>query len=69
MNKKWWKAAGIRSIKTVAEAAAAAIGTASLMGEVDWMAVLSTACLAGILSLLWSVKGLPEVEDEETTKE
>lgn len=62
MNKKWLKAAGIRAIKTVAQTAVATIGTSAVMGEVNWLMVGSAALLAGILSLLTSVAGLPEVE-------
>ena len=62
MNKKWWKAAGIRAIKTVAQTAAATIGTSAAMGQVNWVLVGSSAALAGILSLLTSVAGLPEVD-------
>ena len=58
----WFKCAGIRAIKTMAQTAAAVIGTGSMMGDVDWIAVGSTAFLAGILSLLMSTAGLPEVE-------
>jgi uncharacterized YccA/Bax inhibitor family protein len=61
---KWFKAAGIRAIKTVAQTAAATIATAAVMSEVDWRLVLSSAALAGILSLLTSVAGIPEVPDE-----
>ena len=61
--KKWMKAAGIRGIKTVAQTAVATIGTASVMGEVNWMMVASAAALAGVLSLLTSVAGLPEVKE------
>ncbi len=64
MIKKWFKAAGIRAIKTVAQTAAATIATASMLGEVNWIAVGSAAVLAGILSLLTSVAGLPEVKEE-----
>ena len=59
--KKWFKAAGIRAVKTVAQTAAATIGTAAAMGDVNWVLVLSTSMLAGVLSLLTSVAGLPEV--------
>lgn len=62
MKKQWWKAAGIRAIKTVAQAAVATIGTAAAMGQVDWKYVASASVLAGILSLLTSVAGLPELE-------
>ncbi len=62
MTNKWWKAAGVRAIKTVAQAAVAAIGTTALFSEVDWLVVGSTALLAGVLSLLTSVAGLPEAE-------
>lgn len=60
--KKWWKAAGIRAVKTVAQSAVAAIGTTAVFSEVNWMVVGSTALLAGVLSLLTSIAGLPEVE-------
>lgn len=60
-NLKWLKAAGIRALKTVAETAAAVIGTSAAMNDVNWRLVLSSALLAGILSLLISVKGLPEI--------
>lgn len=61
--KKWAKAAGVRAVKTVAQAAVAAVGSASVMGAVDWRVVASTAVLAGVLSLLTSVAGLPELEE------
>ena len=60
--KAWWKAAGIRAIRTVAQAAIAGIGTAAVLGDINWLAVGSAAVLAGVLSLLTSVAGLPEVE-------
>lgn len=63
MSKKWIKAAGIRSIKTVAQTAVATVGVAATMGEVNWMQVGSAALLAGVLSLLTSVAGLPEVQE------
>lgn len=63
--KNWIKAAGIRAVKTVAQTAVATIGTSAVMGEVNWMMVASAALLAGILSLLTSVAGLPEVQDGE----
>lgn len=62
MSKEWWKAAGIRALRTVCQTAIASIGTAALMSEVNWWAVLSASCLAGILSMLTSLAGLPEVE-------
>lgn len=64
MNKRWWKAAGIRALKTVAQAALGAIGTAALIGEVNWIAVASAAAMAGVLSLLMSLAGLPELKEE-----
>ena len=63
ITKKWLKAAGIRSIKTVAQTAIATIGTSVAMGDVNWTMVASASCLAGILSLLTSVAGLPEVTE------
>ena len=66
--KNWIKAAGVRAIKTVAQTAVATIGTSAIISEVDWLMVASAALLAGILSLLTSVAGLPEVdmmEDED----
>lgn len=62
MNQNWWKAAGVRAIKTVAQTAVATIGTTAVLSEVNWLAVASASVLAGILSLLFSLKGLPEVE-------
>ena len=59
--KSWLKAAGMRALKTVAQTAIAAIGGAAIFSEVNWLAVASSAVLAGILSLLTSVAGLPEV--------
>lgn len=63
MTKKWLKAAGIRAIKTVAQTAVATIGTASAMGNVNWIFVASASALAGVLSILTSIAGLPEVEE------
>ena len=62
MNIAWLKAAGIRAIKTVAQTAIATIGTTAIMSEVNWLVVGSASLLAGILSLLTSIAGLPEVE-------
>lgn len=62
MNKKWLKAAGLRAIRTIAQTAIAAIGTSAYMGDVDWLMVGSTSLLAGILSILTSIGGLPEVK-------
>lgn len=61
--KKWIRAAGIRALKTVAQTAAATIATAAVMSDVNWLMVGSASLLAGILSLLTSVAGLPEVEE------
>lgn len=61
-NSEWWRAAGIRAIKTVAETLIASIGTtAAVLSDVNWKVVVSAAVLAGILSILVSIKGLPEV--------
>lgn len=68
MNKKmktWLKAAGVRAVKTVAQTAVATIGTASVLGEVDLIMVVSASALAGVLSLLTSVAGLPEIKEGE----
>ena len=64
MSKAWWRAAGIRALKTVAQAAIGVIGTSVLLSEVNWLIVASTAAMAGVLSLLMSLAGLPEVKDE-----
>lgn len=61
--KSWLKAAGVRAVRTVAQTAAAMIGTAMVISEVDWVMVASASVLAGVLSLLTSVSGLPEVEE------
>ena len=60
---KWLKAAGIRAVKTVAETAVATIGSTAVISEVDWKLVVSASLLSGILSLLISVKGLPELKE------
>ena len=62
-TKKWIKAAAVRAIKTVAQTAAATIGTAAVLGDVNWVAVGSASVLAGVLSLLTSIAGLPEVKE------
>lgn len=66
--KIWMKAAMIRSVKTIAQTAVATIGTSAVMGEVNWAMVGSASLLAGILSILTSVAGLPEVEAEEEAR-
>lgn len=63
--KNWLKAAGIRAIKTVAQTAVATIGTSAVIGDVNWVMVGSAAVLAGILSMLTSIAGLPEIKDTE----
>lgn len=65
-HKEWAKAAGIRALKTVAQTAIATIGTTALIEQVNWLAVASASVLAGILSLLTSLAGLPEVEDGDS---
>lgn len=62
--KNWAKAAGMRAVKTVAQTAVATIGTAVALGDVNWIMVGSAAVLAGVLSMLTSVAGLPELETE-----
>ena len=62
--KKWVKCAGIRAIKTVAQSAVATIGTSAVLDEVNWLVVLSASALAGILSILTSIAGLPEVKED-----
>lgn len=63
--KDWIKAAGVRAIKTVAQTALATIGSAAILGEVNWILVGSTSAMAGILSLLTSIAGLPELDKKE----
>ena len=64
MNNNWWKAAGVRAVKTLAQTAIATIGTAAVLEAVDWRVVLSASVLAALLSLLTSIAGLPEVKVE-----
>lgn len=64
-TKEWAKKACIRAIKTIAQTAVATIGTSAAMGDVNWLMVASASVLAGVLSLLTSVAGIPEVESEE----
>jgi len=64
MSKKWLKAAGIRAIKTMAQAAVAMIGTSVVLEDVSWQVTVSAAILAGVLSMLTSVAGLPEVDEK-----
>lgn len=63
MSKQWWKAAGIRAIKTVAQTAVAMIPAGVMIQAVDWRCIVGTAALAGVMSLLTSVAGLPEVNE------
>lgn len=63
-TKKWIRAAGVRAIKTISQTAIATIGTAVALGNVDWIMVASASALAGILSILTSVAGLPEVKED-----
>ncbi len=68
MKKKilnWLKAAGVRAIKTMAQCAVASIGTAAIISEVNWVAVVSASTLAGVLSLLTSVAGIPELKNDK----
>ena len=65
-TKQWWAAAGVRALKTVAQTAIATIGTTAIISEVNWLQVGSAALLAGVLSLLTSIAGLPEVPEENS---
>jgi len=69
MNIQWWKAAGIRAIKTMAQTAVATIGSSAVISAVDWKIVASSSLLAAILSLLTSIAGLPELENMEDEDE
>ena len=62
-NKDWWLKAGIRALKTIAQTAIASIGTAAVMSEVNWAFVASASALAGVLSMLTSLAGIPEVDN------
>lgn len=64
--KIWIKAAGVRAVKTMAQTAAATIGTSAVLGDVNWLIVASASALAGVLSMLMSVAGLPEVREENS---
>jgi len=68
MFKRWIKAAGIRALKTMAQTAVATIGTSAVLSEVNWTIVASASVLAGILSLLTSIAGLPELKYDDETK-
>lgn len=67
--KNWLKAAGVRAVKTIAQTAVATIGTSIALGDVNWAMVASASALAGVLSVLTSIAGLPEVKDEPTRDE
>ena len=62
--KKWFKAAGVRAVKTIAQTAVGGIGSSAIISEVDWRVVVSASILAGVVSLLTSVAGLPEVKED-----
>ena len=62
--KKWFKAAGVRAVKTIAQTAVGVIGSSAIISEVDWRVVVSASILAGVVSLLTSVAGLPEVKED-----
>lgn len=64
ISRNWWEAAGVRALKTVAQTAVATIGTAAAFGTVDWKLVVSASALAGVLSILTSIAGLPEVKEK-----
>ena len=63
--KRWIKCAGVRAIKTIAQTAVATIGTSAVIGDVNWIMVASASCLSGILSILTSIAGLPELKEDE----
>lgn len=66
--KKWWKAAGVRAIKTMAQTFVATVGTTTMITGVDWAVVVSTTALAGVLSIATSIAGLPELDDVENAE-
>ena len=68
-TKKWIKAAGVRAVKTMAQTAVAVIGTAAVIAAVDWNVVISSSVMAGIVSILTSVAGIPEVQEQEESEE
>lgn len=63
-NKKWWAAAGVRAIKTMAQTAVATIGASTMITEINWAIVASATVVSGLLSMLTSIAGLPEIEEE-----
>jgi len=65
MNKKWFKCAGIRALKTICQTAIATIGTATVMEDVNWLMIISASLLAGILSILTSIAGIPEAKEKK----
>ena len=67
-TKKWIKAAGVRAVKTMAQTAVAVIGTAAVIAAVDWKVVVSSSIMSGIVSILTSVAGIPEVQEESEEK-
>ena len=64
MSKSWWKAAGVRAVKTIAQTAVGTIGASAVISDVDWRVVVSASLLAGLVSMLTSIAGLPEVKTE-----
>jgi hypothetical protein len=69
INKEWWKKAGIRAIKTMAQTALSLFTVGQVLQDVDWLMVISASLVAGLYSMLTSIAGLPEVEDESTEGE